>query len=152
QLAAYHSKVTNSLIPFQVAGSPGRDYFQNAGSATHQGFEFGATLVPVSGVSVQTAYTYTDAKFDTYVDRNNNDHSGNAVPGVAPHRLETVLTIAPEGFPAYAAIENKNLSEVAVNDANSAHSPSYNITEIRAGLNELRLGSVTLEPYLGISN
>jgi iron complex outermembrane receptor protein len=152
QLAAYQSDVTNSLIPYQVPNSPGRDYFQNAGSATHRGFEFGATIVPVSGISIQTAYTYTDAKFDEYVDRAGNDHSGNAVPGVAPHRFETVLNLAPRDFPAYLAIENKNLSEVAVNDANTAHSPSYNITDVRAGLNELRLGSVTLEPYFGVTN
>ncbi len=152
QVAAYHSDVTNSLIPFQVPNSQGRDYFQNAGSATHQGFEVGATVVPLPGVSIQTAYTYTDAKFDDYVDRNGADHSGNSVPGVAPHRFETVLTVSPRNFPAYAAIENRNLSEVAVNDANTAHSPSYNITEVRAGLNEVQIGSLTLEPYFGVSN
>lgn len=145
QASVYHSDVTNSLIPFE--NGEGRTYFANAGSATHQGFEFGATVVPIDGLSIQTAYTYTDAVFDEY-----GSASGNKVPGVAPHRFETVLTLSPSGLPAYLAIENRNLSEVAVNDANSAFSPSYNITEIRGGLNEIRLGSLAVEPFAGISN
>lgn len=147
QAAAYHSDVTNSLIPFEVENAPGRTYFANAGSATHKGFELGATVIPFEGISLQGAYTYTDAIFDEY-----GAASGNKVPGVAPHRIETVLTIAPSAVPAYLAIENRNLSEIAVNDANSAFSPAYNITEIRAGLNEFHVGSLTIEPYAGVSN
>ncbi|MDR0786574.1 MAG: TonB-dependent receptor [Gemmatimonadota bacterium] len=145
QVAGFYSDVTNSLIPFQ--NEAGRTYYTNAGSATHRGVEVGATVVPVRGVTLQGAYTWTDAEFDEF-----GTASGNKIPGVAPHRVEAALTLAPAGAPGFIAIENRNVSKIAVNDANSAFSPSYNITEIRAGLNEFRVGSLALEPFAGLSN
>jgi iron complex outermembrane recepter protein len=152
QLAAYYADVTNSLIPFQVPDAPGRDYFQNAGSATHRGIEFGATAVPVDGLSVQVAYTLTDAKYDNFLDRNGNQHAGNDVPGVAPQRAEAVVTVAPGGFPGFVALENRYVSKIAANDGNTAFSPAYTLTDLRAGFNDLRLGQVTLSPFGGITN
>lgn len=149
QLAVFRADVENSLVPFAIQG---RTFFRNAAKSTHQGVEIGATIVPVTGVSVQTAYSYTDAKFEDYIDRFNNDFSGNEIPGVAPHRLETVINFSPRSRAWYAAIENRYVGEYAVNDANSAHSPSYNITEIRGGLESLRLGTVTFSPFVGVSN
>lgn len=163
QLAAYHADVTNSLIPFEVAEAPGRQYYRNAGSATHRGIEFGATIVPHDALSIQSSYTYTDATFDDYVDRNGNDFSGNKVPGVAPHRFDAVATVSPNGLPGYLAVEYRYASEVFANDANflahpgdpdgnAALSPSYNVVDLRAGLDGVNLGSVTIEPYLGVTN
>lgn len=151
QASVYRSDVENSLIPFEVPDAFGRTYFRNAGSATHQGVEVGATIAPVEGVSLQAAYTYTDATFDEYT-VGDNSYAGNRVPGVAPHRVEAALTIAPRPGRWYLGLEGRHQAEVAVTDANSAFSPSYTTAEIRGGLSGVRFGNVTFDPFAGITN
>lgn len=151
QLAIYRADVRNSLIPFELPETAGRTYFRNAGSATHQGVEFGATLVPLDGVSLQAAYTYTDARFDDYTVKGAS-FAGNEVPGVAPHRIEGVLSYSPRPGGWYAAVEGRHVSELAVDDANNSFSPAYTITEVRGGLGAVQLGTLALDPFLGISN
>jgi iron complex outermembrane recepter protein len=152
EMAVYRAAVRNSLVPFTIQG---RTFFRNAARATHQGVEFGGTFAPVAGVALRTAYTYTGARFDEYVDRFDVSHAGNQIPGVAPHRIESSLSISPPTrtpFAWYAAVENRYVSRSAVNDANTAFSPSYNLIDLRGGLEGLRLGSVRFDPFGGISN
>lgn len=151
QLAVYRADVENSLIPFEIPGVAGRTYFRNAGSATHQGVEVGATLAPVEGVSIQTAYTYTDATFDDYI-VGDVSHAGNRVPGVAPHRFEGALTLSPRPGRWYLGLEGRHQSEVAVTDGNTEFSPSYTLAEARAGLSGVRLGNLTFDPFVGVTN
>jgi iron complex outermembrane recepter protein len=148
---AYHSDVENSLVPFEVEGEAGVTYFRNAGSATHRGFEVGAALTPLDGLSIRSAYSLTSAKFDEYT-VGNLSYSGNKVPGVAPNRLETVVTVSPRGFPWYIAAENRHVARTAANDANTAFSPSYTITEIRGGLDAIEIGRTSLDLFAGTSN
>lgn len=152
QLSIYRARIRNALVPFGVPEVPGRSFFRNAARATHQGVEFGATVVPASGLTFQTAYTYTDAVFDEYLDRTGVSHAGNAVPGVAPHRLESTLTLAPRPRSWYAAVEHRFVGEHAVNDAGTSHSPAYHLVELRGGVEGIRVGAVTLDPFAGISN
>src|SRR5690606_27156793 len=134
-----------------IPGAAGRTYFRNAGSATHQGVELGATLAPVEGGSIQTAYTYTDATFDDYV-VGDVSHAGNRVPGVAPHRFEGALTLSPRPGRWYLGLEGRHQSEVAVTDGNTEFSPSYTLAEARAGLSGVRLGNLTFDPFVGVTN
>jgi iron complex outermembrane recepter protein len=150
QLAVYHADVDNALIPFQTDG--GRDFFRNAGTAKHQGVELGATVAPVAGLSLQTAYSYTNAEFVDYTDRFGNFRGGNKVPGVAPHRLEAALTYSPQPDAWYAAVETRHVSRLAVNDSNQDFSPAYTITEVRGGVDGFQVGSIVLDPFVGISN
>ncbi len=151
QFAAYRSSVTNSLIPFEVEGQPGINYFRNAGSAVHQGIEVGLTFVPVDQVSIRSAYSLTDAEFDEYV-VGANDYSGLKVPGVAPSRLETAVTFSNPGMPWYATVENRYVARTAANDANTGFSPSYNVTELRAGVEGVSVGRYGVDFFAGISN
>lgn len=151
QVAAYHSDVENSLVPFEVEGEAGVTYFRNAGSATHRGFEIGAALTPVDGLSIRSAYSLTSAKFDDYT-VGDQSYSGNKVPGVAPNRLETVVTVSPQGVPWYVAAENRFVARTAANDLNAAFSPSYTITELRGGLDSIDIGRTSVDLFGGISN
>jgi iron complex outermembrane recepter protein len=141
--------VRNSLVPFTIQG---RTYFRNAARATHQGVEWGATYAPIPAIWINTAYTYTDPRYDEYTDRFNVSHADNRVPGVAPHRFESVVTYAPRPAAWYASIENRYVARYSVNDANALFSPSYLLTDLRGGIDGLRLGSVRLDPFVGVSN
>src|SRR5690606_23634586 len=117
----------------------------------HEGIEVGVTLVPIDEISIRSAYSLTSAKFRDYV-VGANDYSGNKIPGVAPSRLETVLTLAIPGMPWYASVENRHVGRTAANDANTGFSPSYSLTEVRAGVDRLAIGRFDLDLFAGVTN
>jgi iron complex outermembrane receptor protein len=150
QLAAYHARVRDALIPFRVPGQPDRDFFRNAGSAVHQGWEAGVALTPLPRVRSQLAYTHTSARYREYT-VGGNEYRGNRIPGVAPHRLDALLSL---GFwrGGYLELDGRYASDTAVNDANTATSPAYFVSDARIGASNLRLGRVVVAPFLGVSN
>ncbi|CAN5790513.1 TonB-dependent receptor [soil metagenome] len=151
QLALYRARISNSLIPFEVPESPGRQFFRNAGSALHRGVEAGVTVAATRRLRVDGAYTYTDARFEEYATASAT-FDGNRVPGVAPHRVE-VSTTLEQGRGWYATTEVRHLSSIPVNDANSAVSPAYTIADLRAGhTNLLASPRIRIAPFLGITN
>ncbi len=149
QLAIYRADVRDELIPFEVSGAPGRQFFRNAGSSRRKGVE-AAVAVEQSGWTGRAAYTFTDARFRDYVvDGVRLD--GNRIPGVAPHRLEALLSYQSSSG-MYVTAEARLRSDTPVDDANSADSPGYAVADLRAGVRQLRLGGTTLSPFLGVSN
>jgi iron complex outermembrane recepter protein len=151
QLSLYRALVRNSLIPFEVPEAAGRQFFRNAGSAVHRGVEAGLTVVPLSFLRVDGAYTYTDARFRRYSTANNT-FDGNRVPGIAPHRLDVSATLSRPGDSWFVTTEVRSLSHVPVDDANSARSPAYSLLDLRAGTSGLRAGPVAIAPFFGIAN
>lgn len=150
QVAAYRAEVDNQLIPFEVPDVPGRQFFRNAGSAVHQGVEAGLAVAPLRELLLRATYTYTDARFDVYRTENAS-FDGNRVPGIAPHRAELILSyMMPSGW--FADAEGRYTSRIQANDANTASSPSYTLVDLRAGLEEVRIGRTLVSPFAGITN
>lgn len=150
QFAAYRVDLESSLISFEVPDAPGRAFFRNAGSAVHRGVETGVSLALGRRALAQLAYTYTDARFHEYATAD-AVHDGNEVPGIAPHRLEGILSYrAPADW--YVDLESRYVSGMAVDDANTAASPAHAVTDVRAGLVGLRLAGATAAPFLGVTN
>jgi iron complex outermembrane receptor protein len=154
ELAAYRARVRDALIPFEVEGSPGRQFFRNAGRATHRGVEAAARAEPVRDVTVRLAYTYTDARFDRYFVDDTTNLEGNRVPGIAPHRWDAALSWAAERGP-FAGVELRRLSAVSVADTDAGgefDSPAYTLVDLRAGWSALRLGRLRATPHLEVAN
>jgi iron complex outermembrane recepter protein len=149
QGAVYHSRVTGSLVPFEVPGTPGRQFFRNAASATHRGAELMVGGSPVAGITARVAYTYTDARYDDYAVGETSFH-GHRIPGVAPQLLETLLRFATTR--AFLDVETRYQARMPVNDDNTAHSAAYAVHGLRAGFGTLRLGGFAGMPYLGVEN
>jgi iron complex outermembrane receptor protein len=152
QLALYRAGVRDALVPFEVPGAPGRQFFRNAGSAVHRGFEAGATLAPLRALTVRAAYTWTDARFDHYV-VGTTSYDGHRVPGIAPHRADVVLSwLAPRGL--VAELETRYLSAVPVADADPAGSAAgaYALAGLRLTATRAAIGGVTVAPYAGVTN
>lgn len=148
-LAAYRARVRDALIPFEVEGAPGRQFFRNAGSARHQGVE--ASLAWITGPFVaRAAYTWTDARFRDYV-VDGTDFGGNRIPGIAPHRVEAALTLGT-GTGPFVGVDGRYLAATEVDDANRFRSPSYAVFDLRAGWEELRVGRFRASPFVGIDN
>ncbi|MBI4521390.1 MAG: TonB-dependent receptor [Gemmatimonadetes bacterium] len=151
QLALYYARVHDQLIPFEIPAAPGRQFFKNAGSATHKGAELGISLAVADFLSTQIAYTYTDARFRTYITSTGLRRDGKRVPGIAKNRLSGLVSLrAPWG--TFADIETRYVSRMAADDGNANYSGAYAVTDVRAGLRERRIGSLDVSPFIGVTN
>ncbi|WP_331129397.1 TonB-dependent receptor [Longimicrobium sp.] len=151
--AAYLARVHDALIPFEVAGAPGRVFYRNAGRARHRGVEASAVLTPRAGWTARAAYSWTDARFGRYV-VNGQDREGNPVPGVAPHRLDLSLLASPARGP-FAGIDLRHVSSTPVADDDAEgrlRSPAYTLVDLRGGWEGARIGGLALSPFAGVMN
>jgi len=148
-VALYYANVKDELIPFQVPGQPGRDFFRNAGTSRHQGIEFGVGWTS-GGWDISGAYRYTDARFTDY--RTASDvFDGNKIPGVAPHDAELFAAYSA-GRGWYLTGDAHYSSAIPVNDANTAEAPSFVVVNARVGWQGIALGTTSLSPYIGVAN
>ena len=151
ELSLFTIDVEDELIPFELASQPGRDFFSNAGKSKREGVEASFVSQPLDSLRFSLAYTYSNFKFDQFLDDNGNDFSGNALPGIPDNlfRAEVAYT-HPSGF--YSAIDVLNVGDFFVNNANSAVNESYSVVNLRAGLDDLQFGHWVLAPFVGVNN
>jgi iron complex outermembrane receptor protein len=165
EVTAYQTTLQNELIPFEVEGSPGVTYFRNAGESKHQGLEATLSAGDPSGlVRADVSGTWTDARFEEYVVGGTDlgdcptgdpeDTDGCRVPGVSPRRIQALLRVSPDFSFGEAFVEAiATLSDdVPVNDRNTAAAPDYEVIDLRAGLDQVAVGGLTLSPWVAITN
>lgn len=153
QLAAYEARVNDALIPFEVPGSPGRQYFRNAGTLRNRGVEAGTSLVLPASLAVRASLTHVDSRFVRFAVTSGGvtqTYDGNRVPGVAHNRADLTLSYQPGRI--FLDLDTRTSSSMPVNDANSARSDAYTIVAVRAGLLGIRAGAAELAPHVGILN
>jgi iron complex outermembrane receptor protein len=154
----YRTDLDNELVAY---GHPVRDgifYFENAGSSKHEGVE--VTLSAAAGAGLFRAdltYAQTNARFVEHSVEVNGveiDASGNRVPGVAPSRVQAVVRLSPDFSFGGAFIEAIGtwMDDVPTDDENIAVAPSYELVDIRAGLDGIELGGLSLSPWVAITN
>src|SRR5690606_2409831 len=150
QIAGYRARVEEALVPFQDPDAPGRQFFRNAGSAVHEGVEASVVLSPLRGLSARLAYTVTDARFERYV-VGDVVYDGNRVPGLAPVRFDAALSYrSPAGW--FAGVDYRRRSRTPVDDGNTAYSPGHHVTDVRLGVEGLRIGAFEASPFAGVTN
>ena len=149
EATVFRTDLEGELIPFEVDTDPGRQYFRNAGSSHHSGWEITIDGRPFTGGDLRVAYTRVDARFDAYT-TGSDDFSGNRVPGLTPYRIDALGSI--ERGPAFLELRGLYQDGVPTNDANTATAAPYFLADVRAGLNDAGSGSARVSPYIAISN
>ena len=149
EATAFRTNLRDQLVPFEVADEPGRTFFRNAGRSRHKGWELAVDGRPHEAISLRAAYTRVDGRFVTFVGEE-GDHSGNRIPGLAPHRADVAL--AWESALAFFEVRGLYQDDVPVDDANLSSSPAWFVADVRAGLARLSLGATPVSPFVGISN
>ena len=150
-LAAYRAAVRDELIPYQVPGSAGRVFYQNAGRSRHQGVETGADLAILAGLTVTATWTWTDLRYTSYV-ANGKDLSGQPIPGVPAQWLHLLWRLRPgfaRGF--WAEVEQTHASGVLVDDTLPTRTSPWTTVDLRLGWDGAGLG-LRLHPFLGLYN
>ncbi|MGZ8411744.1 MAG: TonB-dependent receptor family protein [Gemmatirosa sp.] len=150
QLALFRATLDDALVPFEVPGAAGRQFFRNAGRAVHQGVEGSATVAVGSALSVRAAYTGLDARFRDYT-VGDSSYAGRRVPGAAPRRFDLAVTWRGPRE-SLVAIEQRAQSWTFADDANRARSPGWLLTTVRAAAPAVRVAGVSFAPFAGVTN
>jgi len=149
ELALFSIEVDDELIPFEVPGSPGRDYYVNAGQSSRDGFEFSLITQATDRLQATFSYTYSDFKFDEFTDAS-GDYAGNVIPGTAKNVLFGELSYRGDrGW--FAAFDALYIDEQFANNANTAVNDSYTLANLRVGY-EHTSGSLAVTPFVAINN
>lgn len=149
-VAAYHMRITDAIVPFQVPAVEGRDFFRNAGRTRHRGVEASARALLNTWAAVTASYTWSDFVF---VDDGNDAaaNEGNALPGVPPHRF----TLRPE-FSARAVVleaEIEATSGYYADDANTDAAWNDGVVLLHLRARSSRpIGGSRLTPFVAIQN
>ncbi len=85
EAAVFQIDIDDQLVPFEIASSPGRFAFENAGRSRNRGLETALSLGKYTGWGLKLAYTYSDFRFITFTDKNSVALDGNNFPGVPMH-------------------------------------------------------------------
>lgn len=153
-IALFTATIDEALIPFQVPGQEGRDFYRNAGEITNKGVEVELIAEPVEGLRAMLGYTYVDSRFTDFV-TGGVSLNGNAQPGVHPH-LGALDVMYQMPFGLYMNATMRYAGKVAVNDANTAYSPEYTVVDLKAGfslaIRDIGGYTMTIEPYVHLNN
>ncbi len=150
EVAVFNIEVDDELIPFEVPGSPGRDYFANAGKSTRDGVEFSLTAQPTDRLRATFSYTYSDFTFKEFTTESGRDYAGNTIPGTAEDVIFGELEYRnPNGW--YGALEAIRIGDQYANNANSAGTDAYTLTNLRFGY-ERETDSLVIAPFAGVNN
>jgi iron complex outermembrane receptor protein len=150
EIALFQIDVEDELIPFEVQGSPGRVYYENAGESRRKGLEFSVTAHPIARVAATVSYTYSDFNFTEFTTDAGVDYSGNTLPGTVEHLLFGELNYThPSGW--YGAVDALYVDDQFADNANTATNPSYTLMTLRVGL-ERDVGAFHIGPFLGVNN
>jgi iron complex outermembrane recepter protein len=146
QAALFRASVRDALISFEVPGTPGRQYFRNAGAAMHRGAELLLRSNPARSVKTRASYTFTSVRFGK-PDRGAS-LEGHRFPGVAPHRTDLAIEFTPGNLGL--ALDGRYSSRLPVDDANIFYSPAYALLDFRMWIAGDRTRSSSA--FLGVSN
>ncbi len=134
EAAVFHIEVDDELIPFELAGQPDREFFENAGSSTRDGLEVSYTRQLADEVKFSTAYTYSKFEFDDFTNDNGDVFDGNNIPGIPEQLLYFDLSwFGESGF--YAAWNTTYTGELYADNANETRVGSSSVSDIRFGHN-----------------
>jgi len=147
--AVFFIRTWDEITPFELASSPGRAFFRNAGQSRRIGVETRLATPEWKGLRGEISYTYSNFEFEKYV-VNDSNLKGNIFPGIPTHRWEGLLRYAhPLGF--FGQMHVQRVGEFFVNDTNTATNHAYNLGQLLLGW-ETKRNWIEGSVFFGINN
>ncbi|MCH7927912.1 MAG: TonB-dependent receptor [Candidatus Dadabacteria bacterium] len=149
-LALFYADIDDQLIPFEVEGFAGREFFRNAGKSRQYGLELLLDYLIIKYVNISFSYTYLNFEFRDF--RIENEiFDGNDVPGIPDHQIfANILYKSDIGF--YGGADLLYVSDFFVNDSNSEKNGSYTVLNLRTGFERSFYNKIRLNTFLGLNN
>ncbi len=149
-IAVYRMWIKDLIFPYQLEAT-GPTFYRNQGQTRHQGVEIAATLRPKKDLSLQATYTLTDAEF---IEAETNDGvslKGNAVPGIAKHRLWAAASWSSGAF--WMQLGGRFVSSYPVNNLNTASNDRYTTVDVKMSYEVIfNRSGVIMVPFVNINN
>ncbi len=150
ELALFHIDVDNELTPFELAGQPGRTFFENAGSSSRDGIELFYFRQLSDQFRFSMAYTYSDFEFDEFTNADGDEFDGKQIPGIPQDLLHLSFSWNGDtGF--YASLDTTYTGELFADNANQAEVDSSNVSDFRLGHNYF-VDDWEISSFLGVNN
>ena len=150
EITVFTIDLEDELIPFELPAFPGRTFYVNAGSSKRDGIETALSWRNDSGFQIDASYTWSDFKFENFVDDNGNDFSGNQLPGLPRQFGYLGLSYNTNGGFSGTA-ETIYSGDLYANNANTADVSSYTVVNLRLGY-DFQNGNWLIRPYVGLNN
>jgi len=149
ELAIFYIRLKNELVPFEVPGSPGRTFYENAGQSSRTGVETALSWSAPGGFGMDLSLTWSDFKFDEFSDDSGRDFSNSRMPGVPEIFAWLKLHYENNGFTA--SFETSYSGSLFANNANSVKVPGYVVSGLRATY-DMQTQKLLFQPYIGVNN
>jgi iron complex outermembrane recepter protein len=154
-IAAFHTRVRDELIPYEVPNGAGRRYFRNAGRTRRRGAEV-TVGTRLAGLELNTAYAYSQFKYTDYQLETRVGtvldtvvYDGNRIPGIPAQTFQASATYRIGR--AYATLEGITAASMFVDDANTTRSSGYEVVNARLGGTAV-FGKPWFAPVVGVQN
>jgi iron complex outermembrane receptor protein len=141
---------SNEISARSIAVFPGRTFYSNAGSSSRSGVELAMNRAIGRGFSADVSYTMSEFEFDSFIDDDGNDFSGNHLPGL-PRRFGYVGLHYASEKGISATLESFYSGKQFANSANTVEVPDYSVANLRVS-HEFGQGKWNFRPYPGINN
>lgn len=136
EVNSFYFRLRNAIV--QRRDSSNADYFVNAGDTKQYGIEsqayyqlFMSNKRFVSGARVWCSYTYDHFRYNSFK-QVATDYSGKQMPSVAPQNFTAGLDVSLHPG-IYTNLTWFYSDPIALNDANTVFTSSYNICDVRVG-------------------
>jgi len=149
ELALFHIRVKDEIVPFELTGS-GQTFFQNAGQSSHDGLEAAVTYDLAPGLITTATYTWSDFTFDEFQGVSGEIYDGNRIPGIPEHLFNFDLNWS-HGSGFYAAWDLLYVGRFYADNANRVETDDYLVSNLRTGF-RWQSADWTVEPFVGINN
>lgn len=150
-LALFESRVRNEIVPGESQVGTDRSTYANAGRSQRRGLELALEQELGMGFRAYLAYTYLQARFDSYRGADGSDLAGNDLPGVPRHSGYAELAWNPLDSGFSTALEAQGMSRRFADDRNNAEAPGYVAFNWRASY-RYHLRGLELEPFVRVDN
>ena len=150
EVSVFQIDLEDELIPYELAAFPGRDFYSNAGSSDRTGIETALNWQNDSGFGVDASFTWSDFDFDSFIDDNGNDFSGNQMPGL-PKQFGYLGFNYTTNNGFSGVFETVYSGDLYANNANSVEVSSYTVANLRFNI-DIESGKWLFRTYAGINN
>ena len=150
EVSLFQIDLEDELVPFELAEFPGRTFFSNAATSDRTGLETAVSWQNHSGFGIDASFTWSDFKFESFIDDNGNDFSGNQLPGL-PKQFG-YLGFSYSGANGFSGLlEAVYSGDLYANNANLVNVSSYNVANLRFNI-DIPSGRWLFRTYAGINN
>ncbi len=149
QFTLFNINTKDEITPYSDSNYPDRIFYRNIGSSKRVGLEIECSYQLMSSLAVSASYSLASYKYDNYqVDT--IDYSGNILPGVPSHNAFVSLQYQhPLGLSVI--LENQLISSIYLNDANTAQSDRYILSNLHLGY-KVAVRSYSVQPFISFKN